>query len=334
MVSVNKTNAGHRHDVSRRWSLAAALALTCAAAPLMTAASLTSPALRGRAATPAAQPQTGPASLPSVLPGPASLPSAGATSAAQAILINATIPFSRAPIIAAEPFSLGAADPRARDRALNCLTDAIYYEAALEPTEGQRAVAQVVLNRVRHPAFPKTVCGVVFQGAPNPGCQFTFACDGSLSHAPAAWAWARARAVAQEALNGRVEAEVGESTHYHAQYVAPGWGGELAKVAQLGAHIFYRWNGGWGLPGAFSARYAAVEPAVDLKKLAAAVTAAPALPPVVAQNEPPEEPHAVDDVGGRVQLGHGWTPDVPSPPSGALERMLSAQGEASKPSGG
>jgi hypothetical protein len=262
-----------------------------------------------------------------------SLPGAGATSAAQAILINAKIPFSRAPIMAAQPFSLGSADQRARDRALNCLTDAIYYEAALEPAEGQRAVAQVVLNRVRHPAFPKTVCGVVFQGAPNPGCQFTFACDGSLAHAPAAWAWARARAVALEALNGRVEAKVGESTHYHAQYVAPGWGGELAKVTQLGAHIFYRWNGQWGQPGAFSARYAAVEPAVDLKKLASAVTTSPAPPPVVAQSEPPEEPHAVDDVAGRVQLGHGWTPNVPSSPSDALARMLAAQGEAPKPSG-
>ena len=252
-------------------------------------------------------------------------------------MINQKIPFSREPVLAALPFELGAVSESDRTRAVNCLADAIYYEAALEPTEGQRAVAQVVLNRVRHPAFPKSICGVVFQGAPHPGCQFTFACDGSLSRPPVAWAWARARAVALEALSGHVEPEVGEATHYHAQYVAPGWGGELSKITQLGAHIFYRWNGAWGLPGAFNGRYLAHEPQIDLRELAAATTLAPAAPvaPVLAQNQPPEEPRAPDDVGGRVELGHGWTPNVPTPPSDALTRILASQGGGeSKPPGG
>ncbi|WP_416365907.1 cell wall hydrolase [Sphingomonas aerolata] len=76
-----------------------------------------------------------------------------------------------------------------RARALLCLTTAIYYEAASEPDAGQRAVAQVILNRVRHPAFPATVCGVVYQGPHSGGaptaCQFSFACDGATARAPA-----------------------------------------------------------------------------------------------------------------------------------------------------
>jgi len=70
-------------------------------------------------------------------------------------------------------------------RALTCLTQAVYYEAASEPDGGQRAVAQVVLNRVAHPAYPKTVCGVVYQGSErSTGCQFTFTCDGALARMP------------------------------------------------------------------------------------------------------------------------------------------------------
>ena len=302
----------------------------------MTSASLmrsvTAPAAATRAQPGASAP------LPTILPGPVSASDAGGLTPDQAILVNAKIPFSKSPVIAAQPFSLAAAEARDRERALNCLTQAIYYEAALEPGQGQRAVAQVVLNRVRHPAFPKTVCGVVYQGAPNPGCQFTFACDGSLKRAPAAWAWVRARGVAVQALNGYVEPAVGESTHYHADYVAPGWGGELAKVTQLGAHIFYRWNGVWGAPGAFNGRYAAIEPVIDLKKLAAAVAPAMQAPPAaveLALDRAPDEPHAADDVGGRVELGHGWTPTVPPSPSAALARMLASPGaQEAKPSGG
>jgi hypothetical protein len=117
-------------------------------------------------------------------------------------------------------------------------------------------VAQEVLNRMRHPAFPKTVCGVVFQGADRKtGCQFTFTCDGALGRKPDDAAWARARKVAEAALNGYVMKKVGNATHYHADYVAPYWSPTLVKVAVVGQHIFYRWTGGAGLPPAFGGRY-------------------------------------------------------------------------------
>src|SRR5581483_605880 len=149
-----------------------------------------------------------------------------------------------------------------RARSLDCLTAAIYYEAATEPTDGQRAVAQVVLNRVRHPAFPNSVCGVVYQGPQRVGggCQFTFTCDGSLAIAPSGEAWARARRIAAEALAGLVYAPVGEATHYHTQQVVPAWAFRLAKVAVIGAHSFYRLPGQWGDPAAFRQAYARREP--------------------------------------------------------------------------
>ena len=147
-----------------------------------------------------------------------------------------------------------------RGRALQCLTAAIYYEAAREPDEGQRAVAQVVLNRVAHPAFPKTVCGVVYQGSERPGCQFSFACDGSMARAPMAAYWARARRVAEAALAGNVYAPVGLATHYHTSAVHPTWAEAMNFLGTIGAHRFYRWNGNAGSPRAFNAVYAGGEP--------------------------------------------------------------------------
>jgi spore germination cell wall hydrolase CwlJ-like protein len=145
-------------------------------------------------------------------------------------------------------------------RALQCLTAAIYYEAAREPDEGQRAVAQVVLNRVAHPAFPKTVCGVVYQGSERPGCQFSFACDGSMARAPMAAFWLRARRVAEAALAGSVYAPIGLATHYHTSAVHPGWADSMTFLGTIGAHRFYRWSGAAGTPRAFNAVYAGGEP--------------------------------------------------------------------------
>ena len=162
-----------------------------------------------------------------------------------------------------------------RARALECLTSAIYYEAAQEPTDGQRAVAQVVLNRVRHPAFPNSVCGVVYEGSTRPtGCQFTFTCDGSMARAPMPDLWNRARKVAEEALNGAVYAPVGLATHYHANYVVPYWASSLVKTAVEGAHIFYRWAGGWGQPAAFNDRWSGTEGSPAALRLAALSTSA------------------------------------------------------------
>ena len=83
--------------------------------------------------------------------------------------------------------------PRRAAQALECLASAVYYEAGNQDDDGERAVAQVVLNRVRHPAFPASVCGVVYEGSTRPtGCQFTFTCDGSLYRQPDADGWRRA----------------------------------------------------------------------------------------------------------------------------------------------
>ena len=173
--------------------------------------------------------------------------------------LNASLPLTDAPLLPARPFVL-TGDAANRKRAADCLTQAVYFEAASESEQGQRAVAQVVLNRVRHPMFPNSVCGVVYQGAGGAtGCQFSFVCDGSLDKPRTAYAWSAAERVAKAALAGRVEPSVGEATHYHTRWVAPYWAPTVAKVAQIGAHIFYRWAGAQGLPAAFSARYAAVE---------------------------------------------------------------------------
>ncbi|WP_295637803.1 cell wall hydrolase [Novosphingobium sp.] len=145
-------------------------------------------------------------------------------------------------------------------RAVQCLTAAIYYEAASEPDAGQRAVAQVVLNRVSHPAFPKTVCGVVYQGSERAGCQFSFACDGSMARKPMAQFWDRARRVANDALAGNVFAPIGLSTHYHTGAVHPTWDQSMQLVDIIGAHRFYRWPGLAGRPSAFNANYRGGEP--------------------------------------------------------------------------
>ena len=192
-----------------------------------------------------------------------------------ALSINQAIPLLGGPNPAARPFVITGANAATRARALECLTSAVYYEAGQESTDGQRAVAQVVLNRVRHAAFPASVCGVVYQGSTRPtGCQFTFTCDGSLARRPMASAWARAREVAKAALSGAVYGPAGNATHYHANYVVPYWAASLAKNAIVGAHIFYRWAGGWGRPAAFAKRYAGREP--DTRALRTAALAAEA----------------------------------------------------------
>jgi spore germination cell wall hydrolase CwlJ-like protein len=140
---------------------------------------------------------------------------------------------------------------------VRCLAEAVYYEAGFEPPPGQRAVAQVVVNRVRDRNFPASVCGVVYQGQRRKtGCQFSFACDGSRVRRPPALAqWNEARIVAQQALGGYVMAAVGTATHYHVASLNPWWEPTVIRVAQVGAHVFYRWPGRAGLPSALTNRY-------------------------------------------------------------------------------
>jgi spore germination cell wall hydrolase CwlJ-like protein len=195
----------------------------------------------------------------------------------QALQVNAQIPVVQGPNPAALPFKFGGSSAT-RGQAVTCLASAVYYEAGSQDDDGERAVAQVVLNRVRHPAFPGSVCGVVYQGSTRAtGCQFTFTCDGSLYRQPDAAGWRRATRIAEAALSGYVFAPVGWATHYHADYVVPYWASTLAKNAVVGAHIFYHWAGEWGRPAIFNKGYAGHEPnAVGLRNAALAAEVATA----------------------------------------------------------
>ena len=194
---------------------------------------------------------------------------------------NAEIPLVTKGFVAARPFIYaGSGDGRARAR--DCLAAAMLYEAG-DDAKGQQAVGQVVINRARHPAFPKSICGVVFQGSERTtGCQFTFTCDGALSRRYSDAAWARAQANAETMLSGTVDPRVGLATHYHTDWVRPYWSDSLEKIAVVDTHLFFRWPGYWGTSGAFRgavsgndggiAKMAALSPAHAL--------AVGALPPV------------------------------------------------------
>lgn len=163
---------------------------------------------------------------------------------------NARIPLITKGFAAAQPFRYpGDVDHRARAR--DCLAAAMLYEAGND-ARGQLAVGQVVINRVRHPAFPKTICGVVFQGSERAtGCQFTFTCDGALTRRYSEAAWTRAKVNAEMMLAGVVDPAVGLATHYHTDWVRPYWSDSLEKIAIVDTHLFFRWPGYWGKPGAF-----------------------------------------------------------------------------------
>lgn len=185
----------------------------------------------------------------------------------RALEINAHVPFSIGKSVPAQPFHFASTSEnylRARD----CLASAVWYEAG-NSLAGQRSVAQVILNRATHPAFPNSICGVVFQGSERTtGCQFTFTCDGSIDRrTPSQAAWARARLVAASALAGSVDPTVGLATHYHTDWVVPYWSSSLDKIAQVGTHLFFRFHGFWGQQAALRGPSGAVEP--QIAKLAA-----------------------------------------------------------------
>lgn len=229
---------------------------------------------------------------------------------AQAIAVNSIFPPGTTPGPAAPSFILMLGGSHDYERALNCLTMAIYYEAGAEPHDGQRAVAQVVLNRVRHPAFPNSVCGVVFQGSQrSTGCQFSFTCDGSRARVPSLRGWARSRAVAAAALAGEVYPGVGFATHYHANYVLPYWASSLSKSAQVGNHIFYRWPGVQGTRPAFRQGWAGGEPGIP--------TFRPAAPPAFA---PTAAAGTVTEQTGPEAAGSAEPPVLPRP------RLLADEG--------
>jgi spore germination cell wall hydrolase CwlJ-like protein len=163
---------------------------------------------------------------------------------------NARIALITKGFIAPRPF-IYAGNGDAKARARDCLAAAMLYEAG-DDARGQQAVGQVVINRARHPAFPKSICGVVFQGSERvTGCQFTFTCDGALARRYSDAAWQRARNNADLMLSGGTYPPVGLATHYHTDWVRPYWSDSLEKIAIVDTHLFFRWPGYWGTPGAF-----------------------------------------------------------------------------------
>jgi spore germination cell wall hydrolase CwlJ-like protein len=157
----------------------------------------------------------------------------------QAKALNASIPFVDAKLVAARPYRFRGT-PAGREQAVQCLATAALYEAGADG-RGQKAVIQVVLNRLALPQYPNTVCGVVYQGSDRPsGCQFSFTCDGSVVRRPEYAGWPKARAAAKRALNGYVFTPVGRATHYHTDWTVPYWASSLDKIAQIESHIFYR----------------------------------------------------------------------------------------------
>ncbi len=146
-------------------------------------------------------------------------------------------------------------DPKDSARQMRCLAEAIYFESRGEPEQGQAAVAQVVLNRVRSGIYPTTVCGVVYQDRNRPfACQFSFACEGRSLRIEEPGPWAVATRIAQEVVSGsNYNAGVEEAVNYHANYVSPFWIGYLRKVDRIGNHIFYAMRDGvnWA-PGALN----------------------------------------------------------------------------------
>lgn len=221
----------------------------------------------------------------------------------------------------APPFLLrGTAQDKAR--ALECLTTAIYYEAASEPDDGQRAVAQVILNRVRHPTFPATVCGVVYQGSEKTVCQFSFACDGAMARIPSRAYWQRAARVAAAALSGAVFAPVGMATHYHTYAVTPSWNRSLVMTGVFGAHFFHRWKGYWGTGAAFSQVYRGGEPypAPHPRAIEATPAVAPPMPMVPMPQTPPPRTEKAAVQREYVQSGDVLPEYVGAPDSQILDK--------------
>ena len=164
---------------------------------------------------------------------------------------------------------------------------AIAYEAAGQPVAGQEAVGQVILNRMRDRRFPKTVCGVVFQGSARvTGCQFTFTCDGSFHRHLSDNTLLTARSIAQTVLDGSAPDRVAGATHYHADYVLPYWASSGHPVTKIGAHIFYRMPGDTA-HGSSAALLTLAEPLMPaLRRLSSGRRRWPTSGPALAQATP------------------------------------------------
>ncbi|MDX2276210.1 MAG: cell wall hydrolase [Hyphomonadaceae bacterium] len=159
-----------------------------------------------------------------------------------AMLVQAALRGPLAPLDTVAPRAPAAqSTQQVNARELGCLSQAIYYESRGESYEGQVAVAEVVMNRVRSPAYPNTICGVVYQGSHRvTGCQFSFTCDGSLRARPRGAAWTRAQEIASQVMQGYARPMTQRATHYHTVAVNPVWSSGLVETTRIGSHIFYR----------------------------------------------------------------------------------------------
>jgi len=134
----------------------------------------------------------------------------------------------------------------ARQRAidLRCLAENIYFEARGEPMRGQIAVAEVTLNRVASPYFPKSVCDVVHQSHWDPirrrrTAAFSWT-EQRVRSEPHGQPWEEALAAATAVYDARHEPVVRGALFYHANYVYPYWAKRKKVVATIGNHVFYR----------------------------------------------------------------------------------------------
>lgn len=234
--------------------------------------------------------------------------------------LNAARPFSTAKLAEALPFRSRLAGEQ-RDRAITCLAVAALYEAGTQAND-QFPVMQVILNRVRHPAWPDSVCGVVFQGSERrTGCQFSFTCDGSLDrYRPSSKALALARIRAEAMLDGLIDKRVGLATHYHTDWVLPYWSNSLEKIAGINTHLFFSWRGFWGTRAAFGDASAAEEP--KLAKLASFSNShLPDNQVVTTETIKAQGPTTSDDGPEMLNAGAGSLPSSPPIPQVPVFRL-------------
>jgi spore germination cell wall hydrolase CwlJ-like protein len=123
-----------------------------------------------------------------------------------------------------------------------CLSDALYYEARGEGERGQKAIAEVIFTRLQKGKYGHSICAVVYEGAGQPNCQFSFTCNGVLKQAKNVHAWTRAQQLAARILTGEetLKNATGGAVNFHAITVDPEWAGELARTTQIGNHVFYK----------------------------------------------------------------------------------------------
>lgn len=122
-----------------------------------------------------------------------------------------------------------------------CLSEALYYEARGEGAVGQRAVAEVIFNRLRQRTYPHSICGIVYQGSREHACQFAFACDGERVRSKIAADWAAAETVAAQILTGelRIGSLTGDALYFRAASQALEPDG-LERTIQIGNQVFFR----------------------------------------------------------------------------------------------